>query len=125
MTPPESVGLKTIVSSAPTVAMASRKEQSLSQTPSFVSTSLVTTVPYSYAPMSHCAPIRRVMPRWSRLLTGDAAQVVSSPASITGEPESGARVWVGPPLSLSVSRLGSPLREAEQDASSTRLLVLV
>src|SRR5689334_4982758 len=80
---------------------------------------------YSYAPMSQCAPLGRATPRWSRLLTGEAAQVVSSPASIAEEPVSSAKVWVGPPLSASAPRLGSPLKAEGQESSSIRLLVFV
>src|SRR5262245_20861459 len=80
---------------------------------------------YSYAPMSQCAPFGRAMPRWSRLLTREAAQVESSPASMAGEPASSAKVLVEPPLFASGPRFGSPLRAGEQEPSSIRLLVLV
>ena len=40
----------------------------------------------------------RTTPRWSRLFTGAAAQIVSSPASMAGLPARSAIVCVGPPL---------------------------
>src|SRR5215831_1484813 len=80
---------------------------------------------YSYAPMSQCGPFGRVTPRSSRLLMGEAAHVVSSPALMAGELASRAKVWVEPPLLASGPRLGSTLREPPQVASSTRLLRLI
>ena len=75
---------------------------------------------YSYAPISHPLPCGRVTPRWSV-----AGQLAASPASIAGEPASNAMVCVIPPLSDRISRFGSPLIEAEQEASSTKLLIFV
>ena len=63
----------------------------------------------SNAPISQCGPWERVMPRWSRLLTGQAAQMASIPASITALPGSSAIVQVGPPLSCKGPSIGSAL----------------
>ena len=52
----------------------------------------------SNAPMSQCGPRGRVKPRWSRLLTGAAAQIASFAVSIAALPGPSAIVWVGPPL---------------------------
>lgn len=73
----------------------------------------VLRVAASYAPMSQMAepfpsPSRgRVMPRWSRLLIGSAAQVGLSPASIAGEPDSKENVCVTPPLFVRSPSFGS------------------
>src|SRR6185503_15274378 len=80
----------------------------------------------SYAPMSQLgSPCGRTRPRWSRLKTGVALHTAALPAPSAVEPASNAKVLFGPPLSASGPRLGSPLREAEQLPSSTRLLRLV
>jgi hypothetical protein len=49
----------------------------------------------SNAPMSQAAG--RATPRWSRLLTGAAAQLALSPASMADEPGSSGMVCVIPP----------------------------
>ena len=55
---------------------------------------------YSYAPIEQLVAPRpgRTKPRWSRLFTGAAAQMVSLPALTAGLPARSAMVWVGPPL---------------------------
>lgn len=68
----------------------------------------------SYAPRSQTAvpselpSMGRIIPRWSRLFTGELWQMLLSPASMAGLPESRACVKVGPPLSASGPVTGSP-----------------
>ena len=63
----------------------------------------------SNAPMSQCAPWRRVMPRWSRFLTGGAAQTASTAESNAALPGMSDMVLVGPPLLFNVPSFGSRL----------------
>jgi hypothetical protein len=66
-------------------------------------------VPDSYAPISQLTPISRVIPRWSWLLIGAAAQTVASPASMAVLPVLSARFMVIPPLYAAAAKFGSPV----------------
>ncbi len=71
---------------------------------------LAWTTPFpalSNAPMSQPrVAVTRVWPRWSRFAVAPDAQVAGSPAPMAGLADCSATVFVGPPLSASLSRPG-------------------
>src|SRR6266508_4329544 len=88
----------------------------------------VVVLPFSTAPMSHPTPWGRGAPRWS--VAGPTTQApppVRGMAFTAGLPFSRPMVWVGPPLDLRTSSLGStfwrsvPTKPEHPDVFPTRL----